>query len=136
MKTIPIQFNVVGNDRQNYYPVLQLEFPDDCEDVIDYLDRFDKRDMMAKNDWCYIMNYEVFAGIGTGGTTDMLREAFANLDEQLLIDFDVIYERMSESIANLSERQRISIVLDAMSVAYQAAGNAYKHVATVSSSRH
>lgn len=102
--------------------------------IMEHLDRMDKRDLMEENDWHTIIDYWVYVQKKKVSVkqqvAELAKQYLSGLEhsEKLLIDFIVVYSRLYDRIKTLKAEDQLSIVLETMGIGYDASSHAYKHM--------
>lgn len=101
--------------------------------LMDWMDRQDKSGLMDEKDLGLILDYEVFKPKKHVPLTDFIKAL--DLDPQVVVDMGAIYEKIKPSLKGKSNVEKTKIILSHLTVAYQAAGAAYKHMGNLISTK-
>lgn len=118
------------------------ESPISIEDqMIDWLDEWDKTQFMLDNDIGSILDYWIIPEEKCQSLTtveDQRDTFYVYLDlyrdqasEQVINDLSLSYERMKDSIKTFHPNKQIKIVADAVQLAYAAQSAAYKSISNI-----
>lgn len=98
--------------------------------IIDWLDEQDKSNLMIEKDLGVIIDYWIPKKKEKKSTiVDYLKKA--NLSEQLMLDLLAVYKKIKPIIKGKSVEYQIHMMLSHLSIGYDAAANAYKHISNI-----
>jgi hypothetical protein len=103
------------------------------EQVIDWLDKQDKSDLMYDNDWHCILNYDVHYPKPKVDKRQLVFDLAEKLftSDDLRASFVLTYARLYRSIKSLKVEDQVKAVTDALGLAYESQSYAYKRVSAI-----
>lgn len=102
--------------------------------LMSWLDNQDKKDLMYDKDWYGIIDYELEKPKSKDTQPMILFELaknyFATLEhnEQLFVDFTVVYGRLYDKLKDLPLEQQFSLVLESLNIGYESKTDAYRNM--------
>ncbi len=102
--------------------------------IMDFLDEMDKTDFMQENEIITIIDYKPFIQKKKQNKEIEILSIFSSFisnfknKEQMYFDFVAVAAKMKDSIKNLSIKNQMNIILNALSVGYKAKTTALKEL--------
>lgn len=157
MKKYNFRFKVLNFRGETKKPLITLECPDfkeesrvmiingkehtitfSIEEQLDnWLEKLDKRNLMDENDWYAIIDYTLEKPKQEHSVSvrvfDLAKQYLSNLDngDRIFNDFVVTYDRLFDKLKKLTPTEQFSAVLESLCIGYDAQSESYRQMLAI-----